>query len=158
MNFTKKEYTYFFDVANPIILHLEYQKNKQFFQHADVSVYDHCLSVALKSYEIALRSKKNYDLKAIIRAALLHDFFLYDWHILAGRKRWHGFRHPKIAFINASKYFELSKKEKNIILSHMWPLTFFVFPKSKEAWLVMRVDKKTTIREMKKKEEKIEIC
>ncbi len=44
----------------------------------------------------------------------------------------------KIAFDNAVKFFDLNKKEENIIKGHMFP---FGFPKSKEAWIVSFVDK-----------------
>ena len=40
---------------------------------------------------------------------------------------------------NAAKLTSLSKKERNIILSHMWPLGG-ALPRSIEAWLVDLVD------------------
>jgi uncharacterized protein len=43
---------------------------------------------------------------------------------------------------NANLRFELNDKEKNIIFSHMWPLTLFQIPHSKEAWLVCHFDTK----------------
>ena len=39
--------------------------------------------------------------------------------------------------------------DENIILSHMWPLTFFTFPRSKEAWLIVRIDKQIVRKESK---------
>ena len=41
----------------------------------------------------------------------------------------------------AEKEFQLSDLEKNIIISHMWPLNFFHFPRSREAVLVCLADK-----------------
>jgi uncharacterized protein len=75
-----------------------------------------------------------------VRGALLHDFFLYDWHIPDKTRRWHGFTHPRIALENAKKYFKLNEKEKDIILNHMWPLTV-KFPRSREAFIVCIADK-----------------
>ena len=50
---------------------------------------------------------------------------------------WHSYR---IALENARKVMPLTKKEENIILRHMWPLTVIppVYP---EAWIVSMVDK-----------------
>ena len=42
---------------------------------------------------------------------------------------------------HASERFELTSTEKNIIQSHMWPLTLRTLPHSREAWLVCLCDK-----------------
>lgn len=152
MKLSEEEYKYFLDTAEEILKNEDFISSKNNIQHGKISVYEHSYNVALKSYSIALRRKK-YDLKSLIRGALLHDFFLYDWHILNGRKRFHGFHHAKTALRNASAQFTLNSKEKNIIKSHMWPLTFFSFPKSKEAWLVVKVDKMVSVADMKGKED-----
>ena len=55
---------------------------------------------------------------------MLHDLFLYDWRVRQpDRKGLHAFRHPRVSLNNALKIFDLSKKEQDIILKHMWPLT-----------------------------------
>ena len=41
--------------------------------------------------------------KALIRGALLHDYFLYDWHIKRKGHHFHGFTHPATALRNAEK-------------------------------------------------------
>ena len=48
--------------------------------------------------------------------------------------------HPTFALNNAKKDFILSKKEENIIASHMFPLGD-VKPNCKESWIVTNVDK-----------------
>ena len=53
----------------------------------------------------------------------------------------HGFTHPSIALNNANAAFSLDDKVKNIIVSHMWPVTLFDLPASKEAWIVTFADK-----------------
>jgi len=99
------------------------------------------LTVAFYSYQFAY--KQNLDWESTIRGALLHDFFLYKFkkcfslRIITDSIK-HAIIHPKIAFDNAVKFFDLNKKEENIIKGHMFP---FGFPKSKEAWIVSFVDK-----------------
>ena len=78
----------------------------------------------------------------LVRGALLHDYFLYDWHDKYHRdiKRLHGFYHPGIALRNAMKEYELTKREQDIIKKHMWPLTV-IPPLCREAWIVTMADK-----------------
>ena len=117
-------------------------KMKQYRQHGNVSTYDHCINVTVVSLKIAEKLKLTEEqIKNIIMGAMLHDFYLYDWH--DGRLRTegiHGFSHPKVALSNAEKCFFLNKKQKNIIRSHMFPLTLFHVPLCKEAWIVSTVD------------------
>ena len=82
----------------------------------------------------------NVDKRSLIRGALLHDYFLYDWHDKNKPAKFHGFTHPKIAFENACQDLELNKKERDIILHHMFPLNP-IPPTSKEAWIICLADK-----------------
>ena len=81
------------------------------------------------------------------RGALLHDLFLYDWHIKGSHKGLHGFTHPKTALQNASKICDLTEKEKDIIVKHMWPLTIRL-PKYRESFVVSGADKLCALAEM----------
>lgn len=54
---------------------------------------------------------------------------------------WHGFKHPLIARYNADAVFKLNEKERNIIQTHMWPLTITQLPHCREAYLVCLADK-----------------
>ncbi|MGX8703383.1 MAG: HD domain-containing protein, partial [bacterium] len=83
--------------------------------------------------------------RELVRAAFLHDYFLYDWHKQGDK--FHGYHHPDIAADNALRDFELTKREENIIRSHMWPLTFRHLPKSREAYIVSLSDKIVSTRE-----------
>ena len=78
----------------------------------------------------------------LIRGALLHDYFLYDWHDNEHKQPYklHGFYHPGIALKNASEEYELTDREKEIIKKHMWPLTV-IPPTCREAWIVSCADK-----------------
>ena len=53
----------------------------------------------------------------------------------------HGFSHPGYACVNAQRVFHITKKEQNIIASHMWPLTFRHVPTCREAFIVCLADK-----------------
>lgn len=144
---------YFFENIKDIISNENFQSMKKYIQHGKTSVYTHCLILAYICYKKSLKYK-NIDRRSLIRGALLHDYFLYDWHlprIINKRKGLHGYNHPKVALNNANNDFKLNKKEKNIIRSHMWPLTFFHMPLSKEAWLVCKYDKILSIKETRKK-------
>lgn len=115
------------------------QQMHNFRQHYDTSCFEHCYKVALISYIIC--KKLNLDYISAARAGMLHDLFLYDWRIHEpGRKRFHAFHHPRIALNNSLKIFSLNKKEQDIILKHMWPITV-IPPKSIEAFIITFVDK-----------------
>ena len=115
------------------------QQMRNFRQHYDTSCFEHCYKVALISYIIC--KKLNLDYISAARAGMLHDLFLYDWRIHEpGRKRFHAFHHPRIALNNSLKIFSLNKKEQDIILKHMWPITV-IPPKSMEAFIITFVDK-----------------
>jgi uncharacterized protein len=86
--------------------------------------------------------RSDIDYKALIRGALLHDYYLYDWHKSHKGHRLHGYRHPSWALHNALLRYDLSPKERNIIRSHMFPLTIFHFPRSPEARIVAKMDHK----------------
>ena len=125
---------------NEIIDDDRFLQEQRFMQHGDVSVYEHSVSVAKTCVLIArkLSLKVNYD--SLVKGALLHDYFLYDWHIKDPSHRLHGFTHPKKAMNNAKRDFGLNKKEENMILSHMFPLVP-VIPKSKEGLILCIADK-----------------
>ena len=63
------------------------------------------------------------DRDSLVRGALLHDYFLYDWHDRRPERRIHGFTHTGIALHNADRDFELNDIERDIIGKHMFPLT-----------------------------------
>ena len=92
---------------------------------------------------ICERFKIKCNRQDLVRGALLHDYFLYDWHDddHRGLKNLHGFYHPGVALKNAMAEYELTDRQKNIISSHMWPLTLTRVPKCREAWIVTAADK-----------------
>ena len=118
---------------------------KQYRQHYHVSCFDHCLFVSYNTYRIC--KKYNLDYISAARAGLLHDLFLYDWRKREnGRKRFHAFRHGKLAYEQATTFIDLNDKEKDMIIKHMWPVTP-AFPKYKETFVIIYVDKYFAIAE-----------
>jgi uncharacterized protein len=112
-------------------------------QHSNVSVMKHSMKVAYASMWITKKLRLKCNKEDLVRGALLHDYFLYDWHDdeHRGLKNLHGFYHPGVALKNAMAEYTLTDRQKNIISSHMWPLTFRHIPKYKEAWVVTAADK-----------------
>ena len=121
----------------------------EFVQHGDVSVYEHVVAVAAESCRMAdalARHGIAVDRPSLVRGALLHDYFLYDWHDPDPSHRLHGFRHPFFALRNAEDDFTLDERERNIIVRHMFPLVP-VPPTCREAWIVCGADKLVALRE-----------
>ena len=119
-------------------------------QHGSVTVYDHVCAVARASLAAAdalARVGVRVDRAALTRGALLHDYFLYDWHEKEAWHRLHGLRHPFFALENAERDFpDLSARERNIIQRHMFPLVVLP-PTCREAWIVCLADKAVALRE-----------
>lgn len=133
-------------IINEIKSDSKSMKMKDFIQHGRVTTYDHCIRVAAISFWIAKKLKLNCNLDSLVKGAFLHDYYLYDWHDYKEAKL-HGFHHPEVAMRNAFRDFGLTKKEANIIKSHMWPLTLRSVPASKEAVLVCIADKISSTKE-----------
>ncbi|WP_130836562.1 HD domain-containing protein [Lachnoclostridium sp. Marseille-P6806] len=113
---------------------------KEYIQHGSTSTYDHCIAVARMSYRIRCRLSVPMRDRELVRGAVLHDYFLYDWHSYRGPL--HGYHHAETALQNAVRDFEdLTPCEKDIIRSHMWPLNLFCVPHCREALVVCLADK-----------------
>lgn len=116
------------------------QKEKTFMQHGNISVFDHSVAVTIKCLKIAHKLGIPVDQKTLIRGALLHDYFLYDWHESDKSHRLHGFTHAKKALLNAEKEYELNDIERNMIYCHMFPLNLRI-PKFRESIILCIADK-----------------
>lgn len=121
----------------------------EFIQHGNTSCLLHSIAVAYFCYRIAKKlGFLDFRLNELVRGALLHDYFLYDWHIEPKRKNGlHGFSHPFTAFYNALFDFDLSDVERDIITRHMFPLVPLI-PRYKESCLVSIVDKLCSLYEV----------
>lgn len=121
----------------------KYLKMNRYIQHGNTSCLLHSIAVSYYSFRLAKFLRLNVHEKELIRGALLHDYFLYDWHAKYKPTRnvgLHGRIHPKIALFNARKDYNINELEADIIARHMFPLTFTP-PKYKESIIVCLVDK-----------------
>ena len=109
--------------------------------HRGSNCYIHSFKVAKLAIKRALRHKV-VDLKALLYAAIFHDYYLYDWRSHREYLKGHGKKHPYIAADNAKNDFDIPEASLNIIKSHMWPLNFKQFPNTKEARILSLADKK----------------
>jgi Predicted HD superfamily hydrolase len=141
MKLTEKDYDYFRTELLNLLQLPEIQQLQQYIQHGKITCLEHSISVAYSSYYMCKQFNMKVDYASLIRGAMLHDFFLYDWHEKDASHKWHGFHHPFTAYRNAKKLFQLNEIESNIILTHMWPLTIVSVPKYKESIMVSIADK-----------------
>lgn len=132
------------EYGNDILLSVGMQSEKNFVQHGNVSCFEHSVNVAKKSVMISCLIPLRTDKKALVRGALLHDYFLYDWHTQGDKL--HGLHHALRALKNAERDFKLSDIEKNIIKRHMFPLNIHP-PKYRESWIVCIADKICAVEE-----------
>lgn len=70
--------------------------------HGDTTTLEHTLLVALLAFRLARRKilSPRVDLRLLVRACLLHDLYLYDWHNPDTHGGLHGFHHPRVAASN----------------------------------------------------------
>lgn len=113
---------------------------KNFKHHYSTTCYQHCVNVSYYNYLIC--RKLGLDAKKAARAGILHDLYLYDWRDTPRKKGEmpHGMRHPGIALENAKNNFTISKREEDMIVKHMWPLTLKL-PRYAESYVIVVTDK-----------------
>ena len=129
-------------IENEILSNKKYQK-LSLESHHGLTRMEHSLRVSRNVYRLS--RKLNLDYESATRAALLHDFF-FNEEFESNHGLIQGVVHPDIALANACGEFDLNEKEKNAIVSHMFPLSVEL-PRSKEAWTLTLVDKGVAIYE-----------
>jgi len=107
-----EEFTF---IAAPLLEHPMVARLSQYEHHRDKTRLEHVKEVAWVSFYWGKRL--SLDSSAIVRGALLHDLFFYDW--LHDGPRLHGFRHPNIALQNARKVTALSPLYHRVIWSRL---------------------------------------
>lgn len=137
MDIENKRDPKFYSIISDIKDHDEFQRTKEITHHG-MNRYDHSLRVSYYSYR--LTKILGLDSYKAARGALLHDFFFEENDSLTPKDKIHTMvEHPKYALENAEKYFSLSDIEKDIIVTHMFPVAPRV-PRYMESWIVDLVD------------------
>ena len=90
---------------------------RECIQHGQVTTWQHCVRVARAAVSLGKALHLHVSQRELVRAALLHDYFLYDWHEPGHTK--HATMHPVFALQNAREDFELTPLEENAIAAHM---------------------------------------
>ena len=124
-----------------ILVTESFQSEVNYIQHGDIDCYEHSLAVTYMCVLLAKKFRLKVDLRSVVRGALLHDYFLYDWHDDEDWHRLHGYHHARTALITACRDFPMNRTEKQIIFRHMFPLNITRFPNCREAALVCAADK-----------------
>ena len=106
--------------------------------HLLTNCYQHSVFVAYVSFRIC--KAFHWDFVAAARGGLLHDLFLYDRKDKTSYAGNHLAAHPRTALKNARSLCWLSRREEDIIVKHMWPVTLR-FPRYRESYVVNVVDK-----------------
>lgn len=129
-----QEYT---NIVRNILDNEEFKKTK-LIEHHGITRYDHSVKVSYYSYKVAKFLRLNYIETA--RGGLLHDFFISPEDRTKKEKFISTFIHPKQALATAKENFTLTRREEDMIRSHMFPINISV-PKYAESWIVSTVDK-----------------
>ena len=122
-----------------------FEREKEFIQHGATTVWEHSVSVANTCARVAHALPLRLKVRPLLRAALLHDYFLYDWHDRASAMPRHATHHGRYARANAERDFAITEHEGDIIQSHMFPLEGL--PATREAWVLTLVDKGVSLKE-----------
>ena len=142
----------FQEMTRDIISHPLFLQLKDCPHHGgENSLYIHSIDTAKCAYRLARRFHLREErVRALTRAALLHDFFGYDWQserhqrYMSRYSGWqrvrhmHAFIHGAHAARRAGRLFDLDQRQRDAIASHMFPLASW--PKSSEAWLLTLAD------------------
>lgn len=131
----------FFDTVGNVLAGSRFDEEADCLQHGTTTILLHSIAVAHVCCRTARRLGWTDHLFELERAALLHDFFLYNWHEPGPGREMHAFMHATRAMRNARAAFpDLSLLEADAIRNHMFPLTP-VPPRYREGWLLTYADK-----------------
>ncbi len=137
----------YINIVNDIINNDEFLKIKD-IEHHGITRYDHSVKVSYYSYKIAKVLRLDYI--QVARGGLLHDFFVSPKERSKKERFVSVFVHPKKAVETAKSNFSLTKKEEDMIRTHMFPINLAV-PKYLESWVVSTVVKVVAVNEFSAK-------
>ena len=132
----------FLGITRDILTSPEFLAMKAVRSHVNGTLYYHSAKVAYLCYRHYKR--KGVDtatLTEVTRAALLHDYYLYDRHKKGAHIKHHWRRHSRIALRNAGRdYPGLTKRQCDMIAHHMFPVTLRP-PRYRAGWMLCLFDK-----------------
>jgi uncharacterized protein len=126
---------------------LKHEKLKlldEYKQHYKCTRLKHSVDVSYYSFYVAKLLGLDYISTA--RAGLLHDLYFHETSGIRDKIKMIR-QHPKDALKNAQSICALNEMESDIIIRHMWFLTFKP-PKYKEGHIVSFVDKYCAVKEI----------
>ena len=135
--YNQKSRNEFKETMSDLIAHEQFQRLADFRQHYKYTRLKHSVDVAYFSFYIAKMCKLDYISTG--KAGLLHDLTFHEKSGFRENMKMLR-RHPKDALINALNICDLSDKECDIIMRHMWLITIRP-PKYREGYIVSFVDK-----------------
>lgn len=124
----------FYYIVDDILKHRDFQKLKD-IRHHGITRYNHLLRVSYYTYKVTKRLGLRH--VEATRGALLHDFFLDEADQDSQREALK--KHSFYALNRANECFSLTELEKDIIKTHMFPVTSTV-PHYKESFIVDIID------------------
>ncbi|MDO5292432.1 MAG: HD domain-containing protein [bacterium] len=123
---------------------------KEYVQHGETTCLEHSIAVAYYSYCLVQLLHIRCDERSLVRGALLHDYFLYDWHVKDKSHSLHGFYHAARSLNNAKRDTDINAIEADMIKHHMFPLNISP-PRTREAIIICLIDKVCSIYELRRK-------
>ena len=147
LHLTKNEKDRLYEALAPYLEDTTVQQMDSYIQHGNVTTLEHVLRVTETSVALNRSLHVHADEEVLRVGALLHDYYLYDWHGRSLKYANHGFVHPEIARKNAAEHFQATPEVQAVIRTHMWPFTLLHVPKSREAVLVCVADKYCSLTE-----------
>ena len=134
----------YYDIYSEFYNVNKYRELKSMIHHGNNRL-DHINRVSKMSFYLS--KYLHLDYVSCTRGALMHDFFTSE-DICRGNKQYHKFlkNHPLIAYNNSCEYFDVNDVEKDIILTHMFPIIKGK-PHYKESKIVCFCDKIISIYE-----------
>lgn len=145
LNDEKQSIEEYIGIVGDILNNPRFSEMKAYHHHKTITCHFHSVYVSYLTFRLS--SALGCSTEEATRAALLHDFYLYDWHITK-HDTLHAWYHPRMAVLNAEEYVgALSDKQKSMIKRHMWPL-YLLPPDSKEGMILTLVDKYCTNMDM----------
>lgn len=126
------------DMVEDLWRHEKVQEMQKYPHHKVVNTLRHSVYVSFLTYRVC--AALHWHVREATRAALLHDFYLYNWY-LEKHDEYHVWYHPKTAVQNIERYFgTLTPMQRDMVLSHMWPLHLQP-PKTREGFVLTFADK-----------------